>query len=294
MSIRNVARSLAAVVLVGAGFVGTAQASTIAIVPGSQTIAPGATAGIDIVLTGLTAAETVGAFSIVLSFNDTVLDGVSFSNDPGNKMGAGARDCINGPCDLSNGFTGGSNSPLDLFYNADLVTPEATLHALQTGAPFVLAHVDFKGAVEGLSPVTLGFKPAFGTFLSDFDGDAIALTSITIVNGCDLRRRSTDPWRSVRCGDRGSGTGDAFVARRGPGRRRRAPSAEGCEGVARTAGSGRQDVPIPAGAWSPAGFFLPVFPTSPVRHTGTFCPNRLGLSSCSGPILLVRAGGRID
>lgn len=183
MSIRNVARSLAAVVLVGAGFVGTAQASTIAIVPGSQTIAPGATAGIDIVLTGLTAAETVGAFSIVLSFNDTVLDGVSFSNDPGNKMGAGARDCINGPCDLSNGFTGGSNSPLDLFYSADLVTPEATLHALQTGAPFVLAHVDFKGAVEGLSPVTLGFKPAFGTFLSDFDGDAIALTSITIVNG---------------------------------------------------------------------------------------------------------------
>jgi PEP-CTERM motif len=183
MSIRNVARSLAAVVLVGAGFVGTAQASTIAIVPGSQTIAPGATTGVDIVLTGLSPTETVGAFSIVLTFNDTILDGVGFVNDPGNKMGAGARDCLLGPCDLSAGFTAVSNSPLDLFYAADLVTPEATLHALQTGAPFVLAHVDFKGLVEGLSPLTLGFQPALGTFLSDFAGNPISPTSITKING---------------------------------------------------------------------------------------------------------------
>src|SRR5437899_7511469 len=93
MSIRNVARSLAAVVLLGAGFVGTAQASTIAIVPGSQTIAPGATAGIDIVLTGLSPTETVGAFSIVLSFNDTILDGLTFVNDPGEKMGSKLNPC---------------------------------------------------------------------------------------------------------------------------------------------------------------------------------------------------------
>jgi hypothetical protein len=183
MSIRNVARSLAAVVLFGAGFVGTAQASTIAIVPGSQTIAPGVTTGIDIVLTGLAANETVGAFSIVLGFNDIVLDGVAFANDPGNKMGAGARDCLNGPCDLSNGFTAGSNSPLDLYYAADLVTPEGTLHTLQTATPFVLAHVDFKGLIEGLSPLTLSFQPANGTFLSNFNGAAISPTSITIVNG---------------------------------------------------------------------------------------------------------------
>ena len=96
MSIRNAARFLAAVVLVGAGFVGTSQASTISIVPGSQTIAPGATAGIDIVLTGLSATETVGAFSIVLSFNDTILDGLTFVNDPGHKMGAPPRDCAAG------------------------------------------------------------------------------------------------------------------------------------------------------------------------------------------------------
>jgi hypothetical protein len=184
MSIRNAARFLAAVVLVGASFVGTAQASTIAIVPGSQTIAPGATTGIDIVLTGLSATETVGAFSIVLGFNDTILDGLTFVNDPGQKMGSKANPCaVTGPCDVSLGFAAGGNAPLDLFYNADLVTPEATLHALQTGAPFVLAHVDFRGAVEGLSPLTLGFQPAFGTFLSDFDGDAISRTSITVVNG---------------------------------------------------------------------------------------------------------------
>jgi PEP-CTERM motif-containing protein len=183
MSIRNVARSLAAAVLVGAGFVGTAQASTIAIVPGSQTIAPGATTGIDIVLTGLSPSETVGAFSIVLTFNDTILDGLSYTNDPGNKMGPPPRDCLLGPCDLSNGFTPVGNSPLDLFYAADLVTPEATLHALQTGAPFVLAHVEFRGASEGLSPLTLGFQPAFGTFLSNFAGLPISPTSITRING---------------------------------------------------------------------------------------------------------------
>jgi hypothetical protein len=183
MSIRNVARSLAAVVLVGAGFVGTAQASTIAIVPGSQTIAPGVTTGIDIVLTGLSPTETVGAFSIVLSFNDTILDGISFTNDPGNKMGPPPRDCLLGPCDLSGGFAAGGNSPLDLFYGADLVTTEAVLHALQTGTPFVLAHVDFRGATEGLSPLTLGFQPAFGTFLSNFAGNPISLTSITTING---------------------------------------------------------------------------------------------------------------
>jgi hypothetical protein len=151
MSIRNATRFLAAVVLVGAGFVGTAQASTISIVPGSQTIAPGVTTGIDIVLTGLSATETVGAFSIVLTFNDTILDGMGFANDPGDKMGAGAPDCLLGPCDASLGFAAGGNSPLDLFYAADLVTPEAVLHALQTGGPFVLAHVNFRGATEGLS-----------------------------------------------------------------------------------------------------------------------------------------------
>jgi hypothetical protein len=30
----------------------------------------------------------VGAFSIVLSFNDTILDGISFTNDPGKQDGS--------------------------------------------------------------------------------------------------------------------------------------------------------------------------------------------------------------
>lgn len=183
MSVRNATRCLAAVVLVGAGFVGTARASTIAIVPGVQTIAPGVTTGIDIVLTGLGPTETVGAFSIVLGFNDTVLDGMGFTNDPGDKMGAPPRDCALGPCDDSLGFAAGGNAPLDLFYSADLVTDETTLHGLQTAGPFLLAHVDFRGAAEGLSALTLGFQPAFGTFLSDFAGNAISLTTVTVVNG---------------------------------------------------------------------------------------------------------------
>jgi hypothetical protein len=184
MRIRSVMRFLAVAVLVGAGLAGTSEASTISIVPGAQTIGVGGTASVDIVLSGLTASEVVGAFSIVLSFNDTILDGATFLNDPDNKMGAGVRDCFLGPCDWSNGFTAGTNSPLDLFYTADLVTPEAGLKALQ-GSGFVLARVTFTGLAEGLSPLTLGFKPANGTFLSDFDGDAFPLASIQTIGGTE-------------------------------------------------------------------------------------------------------------
>jgi hypothetical protein len=183
MSIRKVVRLLAVAAVVGAGFGATSEASTISIVPASQTIDIGQTTGIDIVLSGLAANETVGAFSIVLKFNDTILDGAGYANDPGLKMGAGARDCFLGPCDLSGGFAGGVNSPLDLYFAADLVTPQAVMHTLQTTGVFVLAHVDFKGATEGLSLLTLGFQPAFGTFLSDFDGNPIPATSITAIGG---------------------------------------------------------------------------------------------------------------
>src|SRR5438093_10718139 len=117
-SIRTVRNIVVAATLVVVGFVGASEASTIRVSPGSQTIAPGATTSVDIVLSGLTASEVIGAFSIVVSFNNAILDGVSFVNDPGQKMGSKALACNAGagpgPCDVSGGFAPGNNAPLDL------------------------------------------------------------------------------------------------------------------------------------------------------------------------------------
>src|SRR5262245_16214854 len=136
-SIRTVLRILVAAALLVVGFAGASEASTISVSPATQTIAPGATTSVDIVLSGLTASEVIGAFSIVVSFNNAILDGVSFVNDPGQKMGSKALACNAGagpgPCDISLGFTGANDSPLDLFYNADLVSTFAQLKALQDG-----------------------------------------------------------------------------------------------------------------------------------------------------------------
>src|SRR5262245_46137605 len=111
-SIRKAMRVLAVAALVAAGFVATSEASTISIVPGSQTIAPGGTASVDIVLSGLGANETVGAFSLLLTFNSAILGAPeSFTNDPDAKMGPA-------PLDLSLGFAGNT---LDLYFLADAV-----------------------------------------------------------------------------------------------------------------------------------------------------------------------------
>ena len=185
-SMRTVTRFVMAASLVAAGFIATAEGSTISVQPSTQTIAPGTTTSVDLVLSGLTANEVIGAFSVVVSYNNAILDGVSFVNDPGQKMGSKALACNGGfgpgPCDASLGFTGANDSPLDLFYNADLVSTSAQLKALQDGG-FVLATVSLRGTTEGLSPVTLGFQPLNGTFLSDFNGNPISLTSITVQNG---------------------------------------------------------------------------------------------------------------
>jgi len=174
-------RILAAVALVGAGFVGTSEASTISVVPGNQTIAPGGTATVDIVLSGLTATEVVGGFSLIVSFNNTIIGAPeSFQVDPDAKMGV--YDPFN---DLSVGFSGGT---LDMFYLSNLVTfpntptGKANLKTSEDGG-FRLATISFTGLTEGLSPLNLSFAPTNGAFLSDFEGNPFAPTSIQAVNG---------------------------------------------------------------------------------------------------------------
>jgi hypothetical protein len=178
-SIRKALRFLAALVVVAAGSVATAEASTISIQPNTQTIAPGGTATVDIVLSGLTDSEIVGAFSLILNFNNAIVGAPeSFQVDPDAKMGV-----YNPLNDFSGGFSGGT---LDLVYLANLVTfPNTPAGAaalkLSEGTGFRLATVSFTGLSEGLSPLTLAVNPAGGPPLSAFQGTA-AIPAV-FVNG---------------------------------------------------------------------------------------------------------------
>ena len=189
-SIHKVVRFVAIVAVVGAAFVATAEGATITVTPSTQTIAPGGTAVIDIVLSGLGPSDVVGGFSLLLSFTNSILGGPdSFVNNPDGKMGAF-------PLDLSGGFTGGTHSPLDLFYLADGSISSANLK-LAEGTGFRLASVSLTGLSAGLSPLTLSVSPSTGVFLSNYDGTAaipatavngsVCVTSPTAgPNGCSL------------------------------------------------------------------------------------------------------------
>jgi len=162
---------LAAAALLAAASFGSSQAATITVTPGAQTIAPGGVANVDIVLSGLAPSETVGGFSFQLSFNNSILGAPdSFTANPANLMGPL-------PLDLSNGFTGGRRSPLDVFVIADPTIADATLKAAQ-GTGFTLATVSLTGLNEGVSPLTLS---TLGAFLSAFTGGATI--PATVVNG---------------------------------------------------------------------------------------------------------------
>ncbi len=141
-----------------------AEAITVSINPATQTIGTGGTASIDIIVSDLT--DPVGGFSLTLTFDDSLLSGDSFINDPDGKMGAL-------PLDLSGGFSGGS---LDLFFVADAAEDEGSLSGLQGGS-FTLARVNFTGLAHGLSPLTLS-----NLILSNWNGES-TLEGVEHVNG---------------------------------------------------------------------------------------------------------------
>jgi len=176
-SMRKISRLLAAVAIVGAGLIGTADASTISVQPGSQTIGVGGTATFDVLVGGLAAGETVGGFSFLLSWNPAIIGaGASITIDPDVKMGAYSS------FDDFSDFSGFSAGHMDLFYVANLTTfpTEAGLKASE-GSGFRLAHFTFTGLTEGLSPLNLGVSPQTGVFFSDFLGTGVI--PATAVNG---------------------------------------------------------------------------------------------------------------
>jgi hypothetical protein len=172
---KSTVRMLAtAALFAAAGAVTPSEAAVLTVTPSSQTIAPGGTAGVDIVLSGLAPTETVGGFSFLLSFSNGILGAPgSFTLDPGVVLGAGSLD-------LSGGFGAGTTSPLDVFMLADLALSDAQLKAAE-GTGFTLAHVSLAGLAEGLSPLNLSVSPSQGGFLSAFDG--VTLIPATAVNG---------------------------------------------------------------------------------------------------------------
>jgi len=180
-------RLLLSLGVIAAVLAGKAEAASITITPASQTINVGASTSVDIVLSGLTGAEIVGGFSFLLNFNDVVLDGVSYTPDPGSKMGPSdilPANPINDPLNLGTGFAAPGaptgNSPLNTYYLSAVFTDPAVLKTKEDGG-FVLATVTFKGLQEGLSNLTLAVNPTTGVFLTNYDGTAAIAASA--VNG---------------------------------------------------------------------------------------------------------------
>lgn len=145
-------------------------APIISISPASQEVPLGPGIFVDILVSGLGASEEVGGFSLDLSFDDTILSGSSFVNDPDGKMGAGF--------DFFSGFAGGV---LTLAYVGEDFAPfgpgpedDAALKALQ-GTGFTLARVGFTGIAPGVSPLSLA---PIGAFLSDGQGFVLGAQAV--------------------------------------------------------------------------------------------------------------------
>jgi len=154
------ARVLALAAMVAAGAAASGEAAPIvSIAPPTQTAVGGDTVSVDIVVSGLT--DPIGAYYLSVLFNNSILAGASYTNDPSGKLGPLGED-------FSFGFSGGS---LDLFYVADASWEPADLSGAQ-GASFVLASISFTALANGRSGITLD-----AVDLSDAAGDTLLASS---------------------------------------------------------------------------------------------------------------------
>jgi hypothetical protein len=158
--------ALAAVVAMGVA----AQAWAVPIVyidPPSQTVPVGAVVDIAIKIKDLT--EPIGAFEILLSFDDSILTGDSYVTDPDAKLGPGGFD-------FSFGFLGAGL--LDLFHDADPAFDAADLAAAQ-GTGFTLATVRFIAT----APSTPDFTPLKLEVVDLSDADGTRLLPRGVADG---------------------------------------------------------------------------------------------------------------
>ncbi|NOT43083.1 MAG: PEP-CTERM sorting domain-containing protein [Acidobacteria bacterium] len=156
-SVYKVVGVLVLAALVAVGSAAKAEALTISITPSTQDAFVGNLVSVDIVASDIT--DPIGGFFFEIDFNDAVLSGDSYTNDPDSKMGPA-------PLELSGGFAGGNGSPLDLFFIADAGWDETDLGTAQ-GASFILATIRFMAVGTGLSPIRIN---AFD--ISNWDGSS--------------------------------------------------------------------------------------------------------------------------
>jgi hypothetical protein len=166
-SMHKVMRVVALTAMVASGFVGRADAAAIVFIdPASQEVPSGA----DPILALIKVkdlVEPVGGFEIHLAFDPTILEGVSYVNDPDLKMS------ICGFCELSLGFGAFGPGTLDLFVIGDPLANAAVLAAAQGPFPAVLtlASLAFRAVGDGVSPLTLTLAE-----LSNADGTSLLRT----------------------------------------------------------------------------------------------------------------------
>jgi len=148
----------------------------VSVQPHFQTANVGDTVSVDIDVSGLT-TNAVGGVSFLLSYDNSILKGSSFTLDPDAKMGFALNPAAN---DFGSGFGAGGSSPFEAFFLADASLNNAALLGLQ-GTGFRLATVNFSAIGTGLSPLTLTVEPTQGVFLSDANGFTITANP---ANGC--------------------------------------------------------------------------------------------------------------
>ena len=159
-SIRTAKGVLALATMLTVGAFAQAEASVISVVPASQNKNVGDVVTADIRVSGLTALETVGAFSFLVSFSDAVLNDISYTI-----TGMGPL-----PADFS---VFGAGSPGNFFVLADFGISEPALKAIQ-GSAFTLATLTFNAVAAGVSALDVS-----NVVLSNFDGTAdLDVTSV--------------------------------------------------------------------------------------------------------------------
>ena len=126
------------------GLAATAEAHAIvSISPSSVDLAVGDTFSLDILVSDLHPGDFVGGYSLLLMFDDSILEGVDYVNDPDGKMSPGSEV-------PPVGFRAGTGSPLRLFFAAG-----AGADLSGQGLGFRLATVTLKAIAAGLSSLTL-------------------------------------------------------------------------------------------------------------------------------------------
>jgi len=172
-TIRNVTRLVGLAVVAALMLVPRAGATTISITPPAVSVQQGNGFSVDVIVSGLT-TQGVGGASFLVSFDDSLIKGTTFTLDPDSKMGGAAI------VDFGSGFTGAGNSPFEAFFIADASLNNAGLLALQ-GTGFRLATLNFNAVAVGQTGLNLSFEPLVGAFLSNADGFVLPADS---ANAC--------------------------------------------------------------------------------------------------------------